>query len=652
MAAPQLDFDMLVDEATCNRMYPLLVVSPSFGEGMRSFVDDEQSHAHAHFLDDKTMRATVNWGGWREGNESACRAQLSVRGLGRRPANTELAVSEVTFQPSQGEATELVLEWKVGTPPSAPAYPEYLVELEVWKQQQSSNGLAREEVLALKRTQHALPPISALDYNIRDILWAPGLYAPDANAAANSPAAFGHAQHPPPQQNDAPPAGYRRRGFGLELETVQLPPNPDVSGCFSKLDEFHAAVRKIRDRPDGADIPKAQWDRLLKWVVCHDCQVQNATPVSRIDLHRKCIEDGAATLNPATTNFILGGDKELLGHPSFPDLERVSLASPEYNSPAPPNELFYEFGASDGAGASSNTAAEDEIRLLLDRVIKHPTESVPIHLPTVSAIGQSSSSIHVHVNVRNPAAWPRTPVAPEHDFEDTLALLAVVANWIRFDGVIRQFAQPWMWRERSLAPMFAAGPEFLWREVAWKQNTSAVTFSEATAEKGYNVPAFFKHAFETLHAGTQTSPAAAPAAPGTEANAPGDAAKPCTSVFDNVFSYDAVHRTLFRNNALNLLALGKFGTVEFRRMHATLDADFVVAWTRFCVAFVEKFIRNYDRFGKQYFDAPGGWQQGHARLVQAQNEATLEELVEIMTEVEPSGRLLDADVFRILTSSQ
>ena len=117
-----------------------------------------------------------------------------------------------------------------------------------------------------------------------------------------------------------------------------------------------------------------------------------------------------------------------------------------------------------------------------------------------------------------------------------------------------------MWRERSLAPLFASGPEWLWREVAWTQgasNDGAATRAIGTA---YNVPAFMRHAWQALQ-GAQDG------------------------LFDRVFDYDAVKRTLWRNCTINLLALRKYGTVEFRRMHATLDSDFVVAWARFCVAY-------------------------------------------------------------------
>lgn len=69
---------------------------------------------------------------------------------------------------------------------------------------------------------------------------------------------------------------------------------------------------------------------------------------------------------------------------------------------------------------------------------------------------------------------------------------------------------------------------------------------------------------------------------------------------------------------MNLRALRKYGTVEFRRMHATLDADFVSAWTWFCVGFLELFARpeSFDEYTR-YFLEGGDWTLGWARLIEA-----------------------------------
>lgn len=267
--------------------------------------------------------------------------------------------------------------------------------------------------------------------------------------------------------------------------------------------------------------------------------------------------------------LLLGGDQDLKD--IFPTLGRVSLASPEYKSPPPPEELFCEFPASAANGRGDGMSAEDEIRLLLDRVLKHPTESAPLLVPTVSKIGQSASSIHVHVNIKNSQAWPRTVLEPSTDLAMTQQLLAVVASWIRFDGVVRTFAKPWMWRDRSLSSMFAAGPEYVWKETAWKQGTTVLDDETAADLSSYNVPAFFRHAFDTYcsrtaggdgadsRGGSDSPKIYKEESGGSISGRDGDA----HLLFDRVFDYDAVYRTLFRNNSLNMLALRKYGTVCF-----------------------------------------------------------------------------------------
>ena len=473
------------------------------------------------------------------------------------------------------------------------------------------------------------------------------------------------------------------------------------------------------------------------------CQVCNATELARMDLYRRCEAAMSNSSMPGkVAGLILGGDGKLVDHPAFPGYERTHLASPEYNSPAPPNELYYEFGPSASARTKARgVAAERQIRLLLERVIKSPDGAHHVMCSTVSDIGQSTTSIHVHVNVRSPTAWPRETISGPHaDIESTRFVLSVLCNWVRFDGVIRTFCKPWMWRERSLAPMFATGPEFLHHETAWTQGTSVLIPEEAAAQKIYHVPKLFRHLFTAYRkamlgerAGDARAPEGAEGGSGSERNGPAqdDAATPPPSdgegsLFDRVFDYQTIYDTVFRNNSLNLLSLRKYvappppppssrappalvphlsvsrapdpthqqrrhrhgrlvdrrcnvcfcvtvsepcstpvdlgfnitvhhryGTVEFRRMHATLDADSVACWTKFCVSFVQLFGEDYARHGRCFFEGVEdwetcGWEAGLDRLIQAQNEATMEELLEVMAHP-VTGYLTPTD-FEVLRS--
>ena len=115
----------------------------------------------------------------------------------------------------------------------------------------------------------------------------------------------------------------------------------------------------------------------------------------------------------------------------------------EYKSP-PPAEGALNFARSGAA----------ELTCFL-RLIRHLGAAAP----SLSATANSGSSIHVHVNVRSAVAGGDALSVPE--------LLSVYFAWVQFDLVTARFARPWMWREPSMAPMYATGSEFAWHEKAW-----------------------------------------------------------------------------------------------------------------------------------------------------------------------------------------
>jgi hypothetical protein len=87
----------------------------------------------------------------------------------------------------------------------------------------------------------------------------------------------------------------------------------------------------------------------------------------------------------------------------------------------------------------------------------------------------------VHVNVANASA------TAGGDTLSHLEVLNVYLAWTRFDGVTARFARPWMWREPSMAPMYATGAEFAWHEKAWEQGSSA-----APDPATYDIPTFVR----------------------------------------------------------------------------------------------------------------------------------------------------------------
>ena len=78
----------------------------------------------------------------------------------------------------------------------------------------------------------------------------------------------------------------------------------------------------------------------------------------------------------------------------------------------------------------------------------------------------------------------------------------------------------------------------------------------------------------------------------------------------------------------------RYGTLEFRRFHGTLDSHAVAEWAHFCVSFVEVF-RSVDSCAA-YLDGPLA--HGLAALRAAQESASLDELLLLMRGVaSPEG---------------
>ena len=536
-----------------NLSYPILRAKPSFGDGMRVHVDGVTCESLKEFWSHGKMSVEVEWGTYDGERDAFC--ELTIHGVGRRPGYQLFAKSPSTV----GSYTQVT--WSIKTTPYS-RYPEYLATLRIW------NGNGNQNLL-LERNLHVLPPIFKLDYNINDIFSVPKKKEENEDQDQQ-------------QDHNETTLLQQRRGFGLELETIQLPPDPDVSGCFTIQEEFQLAIETHTSSVGNMK------QRLMLWDVARDPQVFNGALQARIDAYEKyqnqCHNDNKKDENTTFAGLLLGGDKQQdLPNNYLEKLPRhFAQASPEYKSPLPPNELYHSF-------PPHQDAADREIQALL-KVIK---ASKPIYCPTVSDVGQSASSIHVHVNVCNPNAFPRQHIQRDE-------LLSVVLGWIQFDNVTRIFSKPWMWRERAMVPMYPSGPEFWFHEIAWKQGT---TIDLSKTPDMYNTPAFFRHLWEHQH-----------------------------GTFEEVFDNSVIESTLFRKCSLNLCALKKYGTVEFRRMHATLHPGFINAWTRFCVGFVELFAKHYDKFAMPYLSA-ANWQEGLTRLVEAQNRATLEDLVELMAPV-------------------
>ena len=161
---------------------------------------------------------------------------------------------------------------------------------------------------------------------------------------------------------------------------------------------------------------------------------------------------------------------------SVPLVERLHAGGPgtmksEFKSP-PPSEGALNFARSGAA----------ELTCFL-RLIRHLGAAAP----SLSATANSGSSIHVHVNVRSAVAGGDALSVPE--------LLSVYFAWVQFDLVTARFARPWMWREPSMAPMYATGSEFAWHEKAWAQGGCT---GVSAREGAHDLPRFLRAVREVL----------------------------------------------------------------------------------------------------------------------------------------------------------
>jgi hypothetical protein len=241
--------------------------------------------------------------------------------------------------------------------------------------------------------------------------------------------------------------------------------------------------------------------------------------------------------------------------------------------------------------------------------------SGPVAATSLAASGHPGTSIHIHVNVANVNARGSLLTVEE--------ILAVWLAWVQFDQVTVRFARPWMWREPSMAPMFATGPEFSWSERAWEQGTKLPSSTNEATKRSYDIPSFVAAVHEIRKL--------------PEFSSYSEAEK--RELF---FGPGSPGRQLGRYCSLNLCKVTSYGTLEFRRFHATLDAVPAVNWAHFCVSFVEASMLNTSLVAA-VFDQPVA--QGLQALREVQEHASLSELGSSLQSVHPEygcGELLSS----------
>lgn len=420
------------------------------------------------------------------------------------------------------------------------------------------------------------------------------------------------------------------RGFGVEVElvTVASPGRPGVLALVNP--GAGAAINEVLQRcVGGSPAANAALRRCKHWEVGDDVCIRSADS--------RCVRRTLAACEISEA-----------------DAERARallLAAPrrthrtEFRSAAPPRELSFDDGGA------------DEVRCFLGLVRLTGAAATSVHrthtalLSDPSAACDSGTAVHIHVNVRNADARGE-PLSAR-------ALLRIVLAWVRFDAVTARFARAWMWREPSCAPLFATGPEFARRagvavggdEDGGGSGGGSDSDGDSDSEGGeggcgagaggsggdaerpaaeWDVPAFFTRAHALV------------------ASAAFCAMDEAAQV-DALFGEGSPAAGLGRYCSLNVQSVRKYGTLEMRRFHGTLDGDLIAHWAHLCVAFVEGF-----RHARPAADG-GGYSEERlltmpidealAALQAAQERASAAELMRLLGElVDPAtAEALSAD---------
>ena len=215
----------------------------------------------------------------------------------------------------------------------------------------------------------------------------------------------------------------------------------------------------------------------------------------------------------------------------------------------------------------------------------------------------AAAMLHCHVNVRSSEGGGELLCARE--------LLSIFCAWLQFEHVAASLARSWVRRDRWCAPLYATGPEFSFSDKPWAQGGH-----RPLPPHLLDAPAFLRRA-HTLWRGECCALA---------------------SEEERVQRLFAV--TPGRLASLNVEAVLKTGTYEFRRHHATTCGDAARNWCLFCVAFVEA-ARPGDgaclgRGAEALLDAQSP-EQALTRLREAQLLATREGLVALLARVLGEG---------------
>ena len=400
------------------------------------------------------------------------------------------------------------------------------------------------------------------------------------------------------KERRAPPLTARMsrlaRGFGVEIELLTeasaWPLPPTCSGqreadeqreeqMRSVVAKLHSEEQALRESSQEAQAGRG---------VSHPAEHARATAaLDRCELWRSDVDvmiqptpEGLAALMLESTAALLAIADDLQRADATERCMRMlqrgyNSRKSEFQSPRPPHELRFSRGAA------------FEIGCFVDGVLA----STGAAAASITSSCHSATAVHVHVNVTNAASGGTLLGA--------MQICDVVLGWIRFDLVTQRFARPWMWGEPSCVPLYATGAELGTLEhLTWQTVTEAEVEADiahpaaqrsaddprdrqreamqAGRRKLGDVPAFVLELYALVNADDFDDLSEA-------------------DKLDALFGIGSPGSYIGRYCSLNLSAMAKYGTLEVRRFHGTLDSSLLVRWAAFCVAFVEAFAATPSR---------------------------------------------------------
>lgn len=424
--------------------------------------------------------------------------------------------------------------------------------------------------------------------NLRGLV-SPGGSAFGAPWAGPAPATAA----PPPQ-----PASRPERGFGIEMELSTLLPH----GAAERQAALEQEARKLAaEHPEEAHLLA----RCALWVAASDVCIRHV-PLAVAVLHLEQEAERDPSLLLAHSDMRERCLAMLCGEGPPGKAHKT-----EFKSPAPPHNLRFSAGAA------------EEVDCFIRLVRKLGSAACSVVSDGITN-GETGTAIHVHINVLSSNAGGE-PLSPRE-------ILNVFLGWVTYDVVLGRCARPWFWHDISAHPLWATGAEFCPKQfepvgpadpaghspIAQNDFDPIRALRLGGSQPGcFDVVSFVAAVHSVLREPSFRAASRKVQLERLFGRRIGEYFD--TSVFSPI-------NLLGRFCSLNLHSVSRYGTVEVRRFHGSLDGPAIATWAHLCVSCVEAFRST--NFCEQVFDVE--LSDGLAMLSRSQESATVESLMEVL----------------------